>query len=638
MAELNENQIKAIKHKNGPMLVFSGPGSGKTTVITRRLIYMVRKYGIDPKDILTITFTKAAAEEMEKRYISAGGDRGVMFSTFHALFFRILRGYFGYTLDMIISENERREYLSKVIESADMDTEDINQSVDTFLMNSGLIKNNLSNIKDFVPRDMDKEAFRALFRIYEEHKERNEKIDFDDMMYGCYNLLKNEETVLKKWQSRFKYILIDEFQDINRAQFECVKMLALPENNIFAVGDDDQSIYSFRGASPAFMKEFVQYYKGCSRIVLNINYRSTDRIIDLSEKIIAKNKMRYPKKISGTGERGRQPVLFFCKNPSDEADRIVKTICDLHDREGVPYGDMAIIYRNNMTANPYARRLVKKGIPYFLKDNTYDIYDHWIARDFCAYADFIQDITNDEAFERIANRPSRHISKKAIEDGKKLGMSSFYGTMNSDLLSGSGVQAIHNLYNDIQLARKLKGREQAEYIYKFLEYEKYLDSYASYKKCSSIFLKQIAFEVLDMASETDDLRELRDLLARYRTLTSAANVPNRGDDAVTLTTMHSSKGLEFDTVFIPSVVETVIPHGSSRTDFETEEERRLFYVAVTRAKRRLFLSTFSSIGAKQARLSMFLKELGAVPPGDRKKTEKNKNTENNEIPENIENT
>ena len=198
MVELNENQLKAIKHKDGPMLVFSGPGSGKTTVITQRLIYMVENYGINPRDILTITFTKAAAEEMESRYISAGGKKGVMFSTFHALFFRILRSCFGYTVDMIISENEKREFLSRMVESYDIETDDINQTVDVFLMNAGLIKNNLSNMTEFQPRDMSKEEFNALFRIYEEHKERNEKIDFDDMMYGCYNLLKNDKNLLEK--------------------------------------------------------------------------------------------------------------------------------------------------------------------------------------------------------------------------------------------------------------------------------------------------------------------------------------------------------------------------------------------------------------------------------------------------------
>lgn len=624
MVELNENQLKAIKHKDGPMLVFSGPGSGKTTVITQRLIYMVENYGINPRDILTITFTKAAAEEMESRYISAGGKKGVMFSTFHALFFRILRSCFGYTVDMIISENEKREFLSRMVESYDIETDDINQTVDVFLMNAGLIKNNLSNMSEFQPRDMSKEEFKALFRIYEEHKERNEKIDFDDMMYGCYNLLKNDNNLLEKWRSRYKYILIDEFQDINRAQYECVKMLAIPENNVFAVGDDDQSIYSFRGASPGFMKEFVENYKNCKQILLDINYRSTDKIIGLSERIIAKNKMRFPKTIKGTGRTGIQPTLFFCNTPGNEADRIVDTICKLHDEEGIPYRDMAIIYRNNITANSYARRFVKRGIPYFLKDNTYDIYDHWIAKDFCAYADFIADITADEAFERIANKPARHISKKAIEDGKKLGMSTFYGVMNSDLISSKGSQMIHNLYNDIQLARKLNGKKQAQYIYKFLEYEKYLDSYAAYKKCSSVFLKQIACEIMDIAAETNDLRELRGLIEEYKMTTSNIPVPKRGDDAVTLTTMHSSKGLEFGTVFIPSIVDTVIPHGNPKADFEMEEERRLFYVAVTRAKDRLYMSTFSSIGTKKAKISGFLTELGIKKPENniRKKNSK----------------
>ena len=611
MAKLNDNQIKAIKHLDGPLLVISGPGSGKTTVITQRIKYMTQKYHISPNDILTITFTKAAAIEMERRYLAAGGEKGVNFSTFHALFFRILREYFGYSLGMVIQESEKRNFLIHTVESYNIETDDIEQTVDTFLLNSGLIKNDLQTSETFEPRDMPKEEFWTLFKIYEAHKERNEKIDFDDMMMGCYNLLKNEKEVLEKWQKKYKYILIDEFQDINRAQYECIKMLSEKHNNVFAVGDDDQSIYGFRGARPEFTKNFLKDYKNCGTVYLDINYRSTEQIIALSRKLISKNKLRFDKNIRGTGRTGAVPSFFFCRDTEEEADRIVKTICMLHNQKGVPYKNIAVIYRNNIASNPFARRFVKQGIPYFLKDNTYDIYDHWIAKDICAYIDFIYDTSDDEAFERIVNKPARRVSRKAIEQAKRFGMSLFYGVMNSEMLGRKGKEELEQLYNDIQTARKLNGRKQAEYIYKYLGYDKYLEDYAAYKKCSSVFLKQIAYEILAVAAETDDIRNLRSLLADYKYQIANAPIPKIGDDAVTLTTMHSAKGLEFGTVFVTSLVETIVPYGNPKIESEVEEERRLFYVAVTRAKDRLILSSFASMGYNtDVKLSRFLGDLG----------------------------
>ncbi|GFI62362.1 putative ATP-dependent DNA helicase YjcD [Clostridiales bacterium] len=611
MSKLNENQIKAVKHVDGPMLVLSGPGSGKTTVITQRLLYMTKKCGIRPEDILTVTFTKAAAIEMENRYKRVGGMEGAVFSTFHALFFRILREYFSYSLGSLISETDKRTFLEQTVENYGIETDDIDQTVNTFLLNYGLIKNDLQQPDAFEPREMSKEEFWALFKIYEAHKERNEKIDFDDMMSNCYYLFLNNRGALNKWRKKYKYMQIDEFQDINRAQYECVKMLAYPHNNVFAVGDDDQSIYSFRGARPEFMKLFEKEMKGCKRSYLDINYRSTDQIVAISERLIAKNKNRFNKTITGTGRKGALPAFFFAESSEKEVDRVVDMICDLHDKKSVPYGEMAIIYRDNLSGNPYARRLVKKGIPYFLKDNTYNVYDHWIAKDICSYIDFIYNTSDDEAFERIVNKPLRYVSKNVIEAAKRMGMSTFYGVMNTEALGQNGRKAMETLYESIQRARKLKANEQARYIYKGLEYGRYLSSYAAYKKCSSVFLEQIAEEIISIAGELDDLQELRSLLSDYKYKIANAPVPKLGDDAVTLTTIHSAKGLEFGTVFIPSIVETMLPHGNPKADYEVEEERRLFYVAITRAKKRLVLSAFGKDSLQsKAKLSRFAEELG----------------------------
>lgn len=610
--KLNSEQIKAVRHKDGPLLVLSGPGSGKTTVIINRIRCLTQIYKIDPKRILTITFTKAAALEMEMRYKkNIKVNSGVRFSTFHALFFRILREFFGFNVNSIIKESEKRNFIKKAVEDFCTDYEDVEETTDTFLLNLSLIKNDLQLPEKFEPRDMSKNEFWAIFKVYEAYKERNDKIDFDDMMSGTYNLLKSEPEFLKGQREKYDYILIDEFQDINRAQYECIKMLSAPKNNIFAVGDDDQSIYGFRGASPSFMQSFVKDYQDCGKVYLDINYRSTDQIVKISEKLIAKNKQRFTKNICGTGRSGQTAELLINSNPADEADAIADKICELHDKYGVPYREMAIIYRNNLASNAFAHRLILRGVPYYLKDNAYNVYDHWIAKDICAYVKFIFNTDDNDAFFRIVNKPGRMVSKQVLLKADTLSGSVFFNVINADELNGLARKNMEHLYNTVQLARRKKGAEQLMFIYAESDYEQYLEDYSSYKKCSTAFLRQIASEVLSVGKELEDLRMFENKLASYSWKIANASVPNKNDDAVTLTTMHSAKGLEFGTVFVPSLIDMVLPNSSAKQRGDTEEERRLFYVALTRAKERLILSTYTNSGmGDYTRISPFLEELG----------------------------
>lgn len=610
--KLNSEQIKAVRHKDGPLLVLSGPGSGKTTVIINRIRCLTQIYGVDPKRILTITFTKAAALEMETRFKNISKEPvGVHFSTFHALFFRMLREFFGLSLRSIIKETDKRNFIRRAVEDFCPECEDIDDTIDTFLLNISLIKNDLQTPEKFEPRDIPKNEFWAMFKVYEAYKERNEMIDFDDMMTGAYNLLKSESEFLKKQREKYDYILIDEFQDINRAQYECIKMLSSPNNNVFAVGDDDQSIYGFRGASPNFMQCFVNDYQGCGKVYLDINYRSTDQVIKISEKLIAKNKKRFTKNICGTDKNGETAQLLINSNSADEADAIADKICELHDKNGIPYGDMAVIYRNNLASNAFAHRLIIRGIPYYLKDNAYNVYDHWIAKDICAYVNFAFNTDDNDAFFRIVNKPGRMVSKQVLLKADTLSGSAFYNVMNADELSTRARKNIEHLYNTVQIARRKNGTAQLMFIYSESEYERYLEDYSAYKKCSTAFLRQIAAEVLSVGKELDDLSLLGNKLADYSWKIANASVPKRNDDAVTLTTMHSAKGLEFGTVFVPSLVDMIVPNASAKKRGDTEEERRLFYVALTRAKERLFLSTYTNSDmGDYSRISPFLEELG----------------------------
>lgn len=610
--KLNSEQIKAAKHKDGPLLVLSGPGSGKTTVIINRIRCLTQIYGINPNKILSITFTKSAALEMKMRYRSiSDGNGAVHFSTFHSLFFRMLREFFGLNLDNVIKENEKCNFIRRAVKDICPECEDIEEMVNTFLLNISLIKNDLRIPEKFEPHDMNKNEFLAIYKVYEAYKERHNKIDFDDMMTGTYNLLKSEPEFLQKQRECYDYILIDEFQDINRVQYECIKMLSFPNNNVFAVGDDDQSIYGFRGASPSFMQNFVNEYKGCDKVYLDKNYRCTDQIIKISEKLIAKNKKRFVKSISGTGSNGQTAQLLINSSSSDEADEIADKICELHDTQGIPYGDMAVIYRNNLSSNAFAHRLILRGIPYYLKDNSYNVYDHWIAKDICAYVNLVFNPHDNDSFFRIVNKPGRMVRKQILLKADTLSGSAFNNVMNAGELNGKARKNMEHLYSIIQIARRKTGFEQLMFIYSGSDYELYLENYSVYKKCSTAFLRQISSEVLSVGKELSDLSMFSDRLAEYSWKIANASVPKRTDDAVTLTTMHSAKGLEFGTVFIPSLVDMVVPSSSAKIRGETEEERRLLYVAMTRAKNRLFLSTYtnSDMGGS-VRLSPFLEELG----------------------------
>ncbi len=495
--KLNSEQIKAVRHKDGPLLVLSGPGSGKTTVIINRIRCLTQIYKVDPKRILTITFTKATALEMEMRDRNISKDSGgVHFSTFHALFFRMLREFFGFSLNSIIKETDKRNFIKHAVEDFCSECDDIEETTDTFLLNLSLIKNDLQTPDKFEPRDMAKNEFWAIFKVYEAYKERNEKIDFDDMMTGTYNLLNSEPEFLNKQRDKYDYILIDEFQDINRAQYECIKMLASPKNNVVAVGDDDQSIYGFRGASPNFMQSFVKDFQGCGKVYLDTNYRSTDQIIKISEKLIANNKQRFTKNISGTGRSGKTAELLINNSSADEADAIADKICEYHDKYGIPYGDMAIIYRNNLASNAFAHRLILRGVPYYLKDNVYNVYDHWIAKDICAYVKFVFNTDDNDAFFRIVNKPGRMVSKQVLLKADTLSGSVFYNVMNADELNGTARKNMEHLYNTVQIARRKKGSQQLMFIYSESDYERYLEDYSAYKKCSTAFLRQIVEKCL----------------------------------------------------------------------------------------------------------------------------------------------
>lgn len=606
---LHPNQIHAISHGTGPMLVLAGPGSGKTTVIIQRIRRLTEKMGVSPYRILVITFTKAAAEQMKTRYAALQGKTGVMFGTFHSIFFRILRQACGYSLEQVLSEDERRNTMQKLVTEARISVQDQEEYIQQFFSQYSLMKNQLQDVSDFVPEGLPKDEFVALSKKFDGWKRRNEKIDFDDMLTECYEVLLQDEKTRKMWQDRFDYILVDEFQDVNRAQYACLQMLAAPKNNLFVVGDDDQSIYGFRGASPSFMLDFPKDFPGTEKVFLDVNYRCSGRIIRLASQVIGTNMSRYEKNIKGDRDLGERINVFVAKDSGEEAELTVQKIARLLE-EGMPIEEIAVIFRTNIQGGAFARALFSRGIPYHLRDGGFHLYDHWIARDLAAYLFLAENRDSDASLLRIVNKPKRYISKDLLAEAEQMP----YGLLRSlhvcPSLQKWQAEHLESLEEDLRQIQKRKPYEALRYVRKVVGYDEYLSDYAAYRKASLSNMIENADEITETAKGTESGTEFVRKMEELSRQMKEQSKQKGNTHGVTLTTFHGAKGLEFGAVFLPSLAEGIIPYEKGRKGSALEEERRLFYVGLTRTKDRLFLSFTENRYEKPLKPSRFLMEMG----------------------------
>ena len=606
---LHPNQIHAISHGTGPMLVLAGPGSGKTTVIIQRIRRLTEKMGVSPYRILVITFTKAAAEQMKTRYAALQGKTGVMFGTFHSIFFRILRQACGYSLEQVLSEDERRNTMQKLVTEARISVQDQEEYIQQFFSQYSLMKNQLQDVSDFMPDGLPKDEFMALTKKFDGWKRRNEKIDFDDMLTECYEVLSQDEKTRKMWQDRFDYILVDEFQDVNRAQYACLQMLAAPKNNLFVVGDDDQSIYGFRGASPSFMLDFPKDFPGTEKVFLDVNYRCSGRIIRLASQVIGTNMSRYEKNIKGDRDLGERINVFVAKDSGEEAELTAQKIARLLEK-GMPIEEIAVIFRTNIQGGAFARALFRRGIPYHLRDGGFHLYDHWIARDLAAYLFLAENRDSDASLLRIVNKPKRYISKDLLAEAEQMP----YGLLRSlhvcPSLQKWQAEHLESLEEDLRQIQKRKPYEALRYVRKVVGYDEYLSDYAAYRKASLSNMIENADEITETAKGTESGTEFVRKMEELSRQMKEQSKQKGNTHGVTLTTFHGAKGLEFGAVFLPSLAEGIIPYEKGRKGSALEEERRLFYVGLTRTKDRLFLSFTENRYEKPLKPSRFLMEMG----------------------------
>ena len=606
--KLNTAQQKAVCHETGPMLVLAGPGSGKTTVLLCRISRLLERGLAKPQEILALTFSKAAAEEMKSRFENLNGASGVSFGTFHSIFFRILRSRYGWNVEQIFQEEERRSILRNSIEAEKWDIPDLEEYISQFFSQLSLMNSELEQPNRFTPTGMPVEEFRKLYRAYEGYKERHEKLDFDDMLTQCYQLLREDAAVREYWQRKYKFILVDEFQDVNQAQFACLQILAEKHQNLFVVGDDDQSIYAFRGARPDFLLHFPTLYPAAKKVTLNTNYRSTERIVNLAERVIGNNEVRFVKNMKGIGEAGDKVTFFLAEDAAKEAEHIAEKIGRLLD-EGVPLTEIAVIYRTNLQGGAFARELYKRGIPYDLRDNSGNVYEHWVAKDLLAYLLLAENEESDSALRRILNKPKRYIGKDLLAEAEAMPYTLLRSFFVCPSLKGWQEENLENLRIDLNQIRKRTPYDALKYIRKVIGYDEYLEEFAAYRRTSAQVLQEIADEIMETAKDCADVRSFREQLERLSLqMKEQSRKKGQKRNGVALMTMHGAKGLEFRAVFLPSLVEGIVPHEKGMDT--VAEERRLFYVAMTRASEKLCLSAILQRYEKERKPSRFLAEMG----------------------------
>ena len=608
MRGFNEAQKTAIAHVDGPMMVLAGPGSGKTTVIVQRIRHLVEKAGINPANILVVTFTKAAATEMKARFkqLMEGKYVPVSFGTFHAIFFSILKHAYGYDVSHIVDEERKQIILREILEKEQLDIEDESEFITNIAGEISLVKGEMMNSEFYYPSTCSADVFKKLYIGYRNSLERYHLLDFDDMMVYTKELFEQRKDILKAWQKKYQYILIDEFQDVNQIQYEIVKLLTGKAQNLFIVGDDDQSIYHFRGARPEIMLNFKNDFPNAQSVILNINYRSSQSIVEVAERCIIHNQKRFAKSMRSAHDIGPGVLVKIFKTPREECESVVREITRLNSEEKIPYHQMAVLFRTNFGSRMMVNQLMNYNIPFKVKDRLPNIYDHWIMKNILAYINVARGSTDRKDYLQIINRPNRYISRQCFQNNHV----DFNDVMQFYEDKPWMQERLENLAEDLHTLEILPPYAALNYLRKAMDYENYLYEYAMDKKMRPEDFLEIYDTIEESAKPFKTYGEWFEFIDTYTAnIRSKQSQQEEEKDAIVLSTMHSAKGLEYETVFLIDVNEGIVPYHKSVLDEEIEEERRMFYVAMTRAKTYLNIFYVKERYSKVMEPSRFIEEL-----------------------------
>ena len=646
---LNNKQYEAVTNTEGPCLVIAGAGSGKTKVLTHKIAYLMAEKGIKPWDILAITFTNKAANEMKSRVETLVGDiaKDMWIGTFHSICVRILRKQIdriGFDTSFIIFDTSDQKTLMKQIIKA--------QNLDDKLYSDKSVLYEISNAKNDmlepdkymakVKGDFRKEKIAELYEIYQKRLKENNAIDFDDIINFTIKILLDNPDLLEYYSNKFKYVLVDEYQDTNKAQFTLVTLLASKYGNITVVGDNDQGIYSFRGADITNILNFEKDFPGTKIIKLEQNYRCTQNILNIANEVIKNNETKYEKKLWTSNEKGNIPKVFRGDNEYDEANYIVRQINTLKMEEYYKYSDFAVLYRMNSQSRSIEDVLRREDIPYKIVGGL-KFYERKEIKDAIAYLRLIQNTSDNLSLTRIINEPKRGVGKTSLDNidmiAANSGVSMYEVIKNADTYGLNRVFAntrefintieeLKSKKDDIKVSELIKLTLNQTGYTKALELENTVEAESRLQNLDEFLTVAIEFEE---ESADNSLSEFLEGI----TLSSDLDGMEESEDSVTLMTLHSAKGLEFPVVFLVGMEEGIFPgYKSIGEPKELEEERRLCYVGITRAKENLFLTCsrqrtiFGSTSCNA--VSRFIKEIPANMLDGYEEIEENRNNTYNE--------
>ena len=585
MTNYSSNQKKAIEHGAGPLMVLAGPGSGKTFVITHRIKYLIEGPGINPAHILVVTFSRAAAKEMKDRFEKLCKKSPVTFGTFHSVFFNLLKTAYGFGSEQIASDELRYTLIKELIKRNAIENEDINTLAGNLLNEIALVKQDNISIKNYYSNSISSDTFKKIYSDYESELEARGKLDFEDMLSLTYELLSERSDILKAVQNRYRYILVDEFQDINFLQYNIIKLMAGEKQNITVVGDDDQSIYRFRGARPEIMLGFERDFRNVKKVFLDINFRSSTQIVNASTKLISFNSKRFPKSFKAKNGDGAPVSLIEFKNPFLEVNSIIKDIKD-YIKLGQDINNIAVLYRTNLSPRLLIERLMRNNIPFTIRDAIPNLFDHWVAKDIISYIKLAINMGDKSDLLRISNKPNRYISRDSLSSSRANIETLFDYYDDKSYM----IKRIVELREHLRTIKNLKPATALRYIRNVVGYDEYIEEYCDMNGVESDDCYSILGDLENSAAEYNTFNDWFVHMDEYKDeLIEAKRKSNENDKGVRLMTFHSSKGLEFDIVYIIDVNEGSVPYKKAKGVDEIEEERRMFYVAMTRARKKLFI-------------------------------------------------
>ncbi len=571
---MNKEQNEAREHVAGPCMVVAPPGSGKTYTMVQRVVFLVCEQQIREDSICVLTFTKASALEMEKRFVNSMNGRctNVIFGTFHSLFLKILLQETGYTYASIMSEQQKAQLWKTVLRNYGYEDTIYGELI-------GNLSSELSRLKN---RQLPLEG---IYEAFEKEKREKCLLDYDDILLECYALFLKYPMILEKYQNKMQYFLVDEFQDCNEIQYKLIRLLAKPDEYLFVVGDDDQSIYGFRGATPSIMESFGKDYPNAKIIYLHKNYRSTQSVVEQAQLLIKQNTMRISKEYTGNKGDGKPVQYLMFKSQQEQ----LLFIMDLIEKYG-KQKQFAIIMRTSSMMDLYGMSLEQRKIPFMGKVKKQSIYEHFICKDICAYLRLSLGEEKAKDLRNILNKPIRHLSQSGFMDlGNIFSQLEQYYEWNKTLL-----KEVNMLRKHLKRLSYLEPYVAVHYIRKVIGYEQYIDSLGDElgkQKCMLI-LNQLQRE----AGAYDSVGDWLENIQREKDGSNIQDDKISAYKPVELLTMHGSKGLEFECVIIPDIIEGNIPHHKANSSEEIEEERRLLYVAMTRAKEELYCMSIHENG------------------------------------------